>query len=486
VNGRAAAVALALLVGGCAGEDVPLGTDTAVRGRVVDTFLTDRVAITLPRDLTVAPIVALIPGPMPGDFETHAGEGGPDGSFLIPGVPADSAYYLRFDRTHLVTALRTVDLGQMFAGRPDAMRATDAWTQLQVSADQLAPWQSGDELELWATNVGASERNLTQHLLAIPAAGATTLDDTTIAYADLSAPNLIDAEKGDRAILTQLEARRASDGSQYTGLVRVCDLLPFTMVEGEATPTSCSFTEILQDQTVLVQGIKRGRFRTLAPAVHPLAQDGGVELRLYADRFGIRSGGPTLIHLALPSASSDATPGVLSYSDPFPATWGRVVVLQDVVTMSYTLPGGRPLVVALPIAVEMGDQEVDQVRLEPLVGPPRNLRIGDLDAQQSPSGAGTTPELSWSAPVLGLAARYTVDINRLYVRDGATRAILIARFVTTGTSVSVPPNLLKAHETYYLSVQAQMSPAVGQARSLAVPPAAWEGRAQVVSSMFTP
>jgi hypothetical protein len=100
------------------------------------------------------------------------------------------------------------------------------------------------------------------------------------------------------------------------------------------------------------------------------------------------------------------------------------------------------------------------------------------------NGVGPTPTLSWSAPATGTPTRYEVELFRLAASGSATTSTLVARFVTAGTVVHVPPGLLAAG-SYCARVTARTYAtdtfAAAPFRRMNV--GAW---AQVLSGVFTP
>ena len=87
----------------------------------------------------------------------------------------------------------------------------------------------------------------------------------------------------------------------------------------------------------------------------------------------------------------------------------------------------------------------------PVIAPRWN---GVLDALVDQAGVTTTPALSWTAPTVG-GSSYTVSIWRLGTTatvPSTSTATLVASWVTSGTNVRVPPNLLAAGTFYFARI----------------------------------
>ncbi len=98
---------------------------------------------------------------------------------------------------------------------------------------------------------------------------------------------------------------------------------------------------------------------------------------------------------------------------------------------------------------------------------------------------GLTPILKWSAPSIGPANNYAVQIYELSNSGGNTVISFIDAFYTQSKSLRVPAGLLSAGQAYVFLVRAWSIPGVSFAKTPFIN-GPTDGAADVVSGMMQP
>ncbi|RYZ39398.1 MAG: hypothetical protein EOO71_20290, partial [Myxococcaceae bacterium] len=245
----------------------------AIQGASLNHYLTTGNAMaTQGSDLGSSVIQALVEQPN-GTFMTFSGTGAVDGTFSIEGVPS-GLYYLRLGTDYVVTSSRAPDLGRDGQGRPDAIPANTS-TFLAVDFQGLAPWKSGDSIEvfsqgtgLWTSSVSALGPTGTS-----PVVGAHQWAQP-LKYWQMRNAHLVDAASGDVATFHQLS--RKTDGSlpaepfTYSAASRAYSA-PLAIAQGATASMSGMMSVLPQDQALMVD-VRAQAFESLRTAVNPGAQ----------------------------------------------------------------------------------------------------------------------------------------------------------------------------------------------------------------------
>jgi hypothetical protein len=172
------------------------------------------------------------------------------------------------------------------------------------------------------------------------------------------------------------------------------------------------------------------------------------------------SGSPTLLSLWLSGGTTpDPTVGNLTYARPLNTTLWNEWRGIDFTAHTIFIAPGSPAPAALDETVSVG-------RREPMVPPPTTALAPDLSPVQSVqmngvsatgqlTAVGATPTISWTAPATGSATSYAVDVFWLHATAGASTGTRVATWITSGTSVVLPPGLLVPGNTYYARIIAR-------------------------------
>jgi len=443
-------VLVLVLAGACSGD----GSRT-VSGVGVLHYLTDQGEVAVPQDYSAATIEALVPDGA-GGFTAIDGTGRADGTFAIPGVPS-GPYYLRVPDpagavpAFLVTDASTVDLGGYVVGRPDAAGPASP-TDQELQLDGPAPWHGGDLLEWYSSNASAYLFGMAAIATAgAPTPGATSADLTV--RLDLpQRARLVQASRGDTVYVSQLSAR-ASGTMPYQALIGAVRVDDAEEVEGlGASPPVAGTLTAPPDAAPLHVDWHRTEFRALFPAG---ASPGGslgitAEPGAYAHEPANR-GEPDLAIVVDNGAGGDVDLPDLTYGDPYPASWDRVIEVR------YGTGTG-----VAPDAYYYDRRQLSSVAADPvvapLIGPPTALAVdGD--------------HVSWGPPALGAADRYWVRVSAV---DATTHVALdVLYLTTTATSCDLPPEAFAGGGDFYVSVFAEAGaagtiPAAGSAGASAV------------------
>jgi hypothetical protein len=396
------------------------------------------------------------------DGAAHAGLGTADGRFTIPGVP-QGTYWVGFgDGLQIATSARSIDVGSAILGRRGATYARKPAT-LRIDAQNLRPWMESDWLQLYSADVGLAALDVGDGFDSNtpPAVGVTSLQGYDLSVA--RGTPLLDAQKGDRALLTQMSLfGPPAMALWYHSVTRALALPPVTMAEGQTTPVAGAFVEVAQDQALSLSWL-RPDYAAHASEIFPGAQPGWAYLKVFTgpalESYGDFGGAPNVAYLNF--APGDGVASVsLQHGNPYPRQWALGASLTFPVTQELALPGLRPAQATGQIAVSGLMAEMSTVGLR--LSPPRALQINGADAVASATaGAGLTPTLSWTAPAVGSADAYSVHLSRL-VPDGqgGTRIEQLAVLRTAGTSAALPPGLLQQGQTYFAYVKAISQPGV--------------------------
>lgn len=438
----------------------PVATRT-VTGVMMHRHVTPDGEVAVPVDLTGAAIAALVPP----SFEVHPGAGDASGTFSIPAVPT-GVYYLQVDGLYVVTSRDEVDLSYAVLGRTDAVPATIQPTDLVLDLDNLAPWQFGDELQMFSAGSGTVAFSMQNRASSgLPEEGNTALAGFTYDVSAAAHPFLVDGDAGDQLYVTQLAL--ADDGvNLYRRLARVFAPDPFTMTDGQASSLSGSFADVAETDTFAAEW-DRPAFDAALRAGAPIEETASYPtLTLHtlpaAAEHGFYHSSADIVQLA-PGWTDDtsAVQASWDFGDPFPAAWTRLVS-AGLLTYRYRgVAGAEPRPLYSSIGVNLPRSAVSaETAIAPVVGPVRSPRVAGHDAFESIDGIGTSPVVSWEPPGLGTATSYLLAVIMLVDEEGFTRTYRVASLWTTDTSVTIPPGILAPGGTYVFSIYALHAPGV--------------------------
>ncbi|QDF08423.1 ABC transporter substrate-binding protein [Myxococcus xanthus] len=498
-------ISLGLLVGmtgvGCAGLDeaeavdssvstdatsqVAQGLVTHVTGTSPVTFVATSGNETKPYDQSATSVVAYMRDSTTGAFTAYPGTGSADGTISVPNVPS-GRIYLKLGSRYLVSTGRAFDLGSTEWGRDGTFASLP--TPVMVSATGLSPWQPGDFLDMYSLNPGAFGY-IDGSATGRPLAGATSLSGLSFDYANMLNPVLLDSSRGDVFSLAQMRLQTSANGVPYRAMHKVLDT-SMTQVEGQPVTVSGTFTQPVATGTFAVDW-RRSAFEAIRTQVNPDAVSTYNEIWMSARPAALSSalasisGPPLLVKLNPDTQRTDIVTGSMTYNNPLPATWQKVAFAVAGFTKSYALGTATPYTMSVDIRVEQEASAFTAAPVQPLVGPVQAPQVNTRGAFQNLTGVGSDASLRWSKPLVGTATNYVVNIYRLGASNGSTTATRVAVLHTDLQSVYLPPDVLRAGQTYFAEIQSWYQPGSNLATSpfkRSLP----RGRASVLTGMFSP
>lgn len=434
-----------------------------VLGKLIDTHITETSDLQNPLGASEYEVAALVAMP-DGTTKEIQGEISNDGTFRIPAVP-ELPYDLRFIEFYgtgalpprfIMDAPRNVDLGRIYAGRPDAAEATIDPTEIVLTATGLEPWADGDDLEIFSLGAGAAGSLVPTNLM-FPEAAATALNKYSVDTYALVSPKLVDGSAGDHAVTTQLSTH-SDFTATYRSVKKVFAMPSFTQTDGGSVNVSGAFMDVPEKQLDIA--FNEDAFLALAPNVHALAEYSGRDVRVVAEPGGARAtSSPTPTLLALKSGQKQALPSPFVYGNPFGETYAEVISAGYVYSMTHTTTEGIPKQGAVAIGVSGTAADLANP-VAPLLSPPLDIRINGQPTTDTLTGVGKTPTISWSAPSIGAPAVYIVALRRLDPGGATTKTM--ALFSTKATEMRMPEGLIDFGYSYYvrISVRSEFDPAV--------------------------
>lgn len=437
----------------------PANTRT-VSGSQIVTYLAPTIVRNVPRDLSTAAVAALSPlGD--GGYDVLPGTGLANGTFEIPNVP-NGTYYLRIGNHYVEATGSVVDLGYLQLGRQDKVAATPG-TRLRLQASNMAPWTANDSLEFFSPEADYWWFNLETDpaVTGIPDAGDTSVDlsfDLTQNVQQLD-NNLIEGNKGDTSTLEQLQQRVSDAGFSYLAVTRIFEP-SVTTTQGQTTTVMGSFTDVSSTNT-LSTTIKRGNlgselakmpagYSSLFSYFGVVGQSGGLE----DGQYGASA---DFVFRYMAPSGADLVTGGMNYGVPLSGKWGVYAAMGTFGSVGLSLGNGKqPANINTNVASHYDAAAVNGGSTELAIGIPQALQVNGLDASQAQTGVGLTPVLSWSAPAVGTATKYSVFVYRLYDDPALARTQkqVVARMTVTSPRFQLPPGILQAGEKYAFTVSA--------------------------------
>lgn len=398
-----------------------------------------------PHALSAASIRALVEAKEEGTFHSFVGVGHDDGTFEIPDVP-EGPYWLAIDDTYRLTTSRTPILGMERCGRADAPTAT-AGVEVNGKFSGLEVWDSDDFLYWSSSDLEA--------LGGFIYGGVVGAGDTEIKGELTWYGGLADASKGDVFQATQAAVRQSAGGLIYRVATRSQTFSGLSMTDGQSiavqgalapmedaiTPIEWALTDFLSRLTEASPGVEFDPFATGLGLFARKAAPFCGELPLIEISVSEQIGQPAddidlgpVAHGALPGWSQELfvrvaartevlAPGATEPSDVVNWMWARIV------------PGPGAIV--------------------PVLSPVLDLRVNGQDGYVPATAVGESPLLSWAPPAVGSAAWYSVRLVRVHAEGTMTMVDPPTHlFITSETSVRLPPGILLPGEGYVFRVEA--------------------------------
>jgi len=458
-----------LLVVGCGDNRAPMLPDASIledgpQTRTItlsaqQRFVTANGDVVVPYDLTGEPISVLVPP----TFTEILGSGDAQGMASIAGVP-DGTFYLDVGVNYEVTSRSSIDLSDTRLGRATVEPATPG-TLITFNVSGLSPWQDGDELQLFAPNSGLIAFNMQRASATAPLLGATSLSGFQYDLYRAAYRALVDAAAGDVVTLAQLAIKYVG-ATPFRTIAERFTAPPFTIAAGGRSTLTGAFSSIAQDQTLAVSWDRQEFDRALRSATptegtysYPLlalqALPDAATRGFYHPAPDIAAYEPGYV-----ADTSLLTTTGLTYGDPFPSTWTRIVTVRYYVYRFIALGNAQPLAAFGYLDDDRKLSAVANTTITPSLGPILSPTVNGLDAYTNQTGVGTQPKLAWTPPSIGAPSRYIVIVSRVYDNAGRTAEQLLASVQTSEPNVVMPPDILQPGNSYMFRIVAETMPSL--------------------------
>ena len=375
-------------------------------------------------------------------------------AFDVPVVAGDTTYDIGLQLTNglpvyivggsTTPAFDTFQFGRFgtFATQP---------TPVDVTLTGLLPWGAADNIEIMSTNSGSVFYQPYLQFATAPAVGDTAITDQTFDWHASSRQRpLIDASAGDHTIVYQLSTA-GSGADTYAAIAAVGSDDTFTLHDGSAATLDVALAAVTQDQTLAVHW-QRSQFEALRTQVGSGAVDfqNGLFISAlpFAAEHGFYNNAPDILEFFPPISGSD-TDETWSYADPFTTVGGAKLDEFCISNYRFVVPVTAPHATRPEglIVGYLSDRPVPQLQVDGTIAPDisaaQDVMIEGQPLVDGVSGVGLTPTVSWSAPSLGTATGYAIEVWQAENKGGTTSLSELAAFLTTQTSLRIPPGVVQ-------------------------------------------
>ncbi len=344
--------------------------------------------------------------------------------------------------TGLWTKANHIDLQYGFEGRPDAAYPS---SQLLITynVSGLNPTSTSDWIEEFSWDAFSSGSRL---LSQVPAGSTTTT--YTLPWNGA----LPDASKGDKTYFSQ-----ASPVSVGSGTFRVITAstggMPLTL-SGSNETVDLAMSPAGLDSSFRAN-VKDSEFAALVPGLGANATDAG------ANVFEVDAGpgtwqGAYLAKYTGPVITADQDFGDVSFGDPYPNDWNKIVVFMHSAKTPIQVDG-KNFTLSPSVYYSSTDLPTASAPIRPNVGPVGSPKINNLDLTAPQASVGLNPTISWTAPAFGKADYYWVDLVGVRAPFSALVVDFVHTYVTKTTSITLPTGL-QAGNTYVVWIHAIYDP----------------------------
>jgi hypothetical protein len=407
------------------------------------TRVLDKATRRAPLDLSSEILAAVVPNGA-GGFDRIDGRGFSDGTGSIAHVPAGFFWFDLDENTFIWTSASNLDVSlASLLGRADLGDLFPNPSALSLSISGLNPWQTTDQLQWRVTNAGFGGDG--NRFEPGPSTGATTFAVSLAPFFDQ-----LDASKGDQQVINQL-VTHAVGGWQFLTLDKAFGPVPISVPD--ATPVSINAAMSDPPRSSVRANFGSG-FQSLVTAINPraVAFSTGIELRVepgptpHEPSFS----GPQLAVFDLLSTglgvlTSDLDLGDVCYGNPYDSSWPVFFHYLNNVSVPYAPPGLPAAQIVAGVEGYTTNLPTATSPLQPIVGPPVNLRINGVDFFQDQTAVGLMPTLQYG-------------IGFCFFLSHPNASMCNGFLITNTTTVTVPPGVLLAGKQYFVRVTAISQP----------------------------
>lgn len=452
--------------GSCRGCWQPSRT---VHGKQIVTYVSENGSDPRPEDYSNQTIAAHLPG-AGGTEYVFPGSGNADGTYVIPNVPG-CGVWIQVGTTYTWSGNADVDTSYTYQGRRNAVLAGPGTTfTFQISG--MVPWTQNDWFEFFIPQLGWYQGGF----WGIMGDNQPPVPDLATSYTwPLGAEGfaLPDASQGDVIYFTQLPTKMLADGSLLRTADKTLRVDNFTAQNGVDNPLPVNLTDTVGAVLSAHFDWRRSSY-AFAADLHPSSVQAGdpsnlvfiepdvVALITFPGQANIGSSAELALFQP-PFGTADVPPIDLSFTNPYPASWGIdvwaglqwVVPLHDRVGNSF-----------YGIEIVLGTQPLALSGTNPLaarLGPVKNARVDGQSAFGPIASTSLTPTISWDPPALGTPQRYSVVVQAMS-DPKLKRGRSVATFVIPAAagasgpalrSVTLVPGVLQAGTDYYFRIEAE-------------------------------
>jgi hypothetical protein len=350
------------------------------------------------------------------------------------------------------------DLGFPVLGSGNNLEALTAPTRLGLSLTGLQAWSPADELVMFSADAGERFRYLDGWLDPPVDIGASALQGV-LDYSRASERYLI--RRGDETWFFQL-AYVPGQVFQTHALARFLRTTTLMQRDGQGSQVTGDMTGA-DSRTFPLTWMDDAFLAASAQAGPPLGTPRRyvtLEALPGVATHGRYDTGAPLVELSTDDLVAPQ-PMAVPYADPFPASWGRAIVASIWRSTPIPAPGLKsPLFLDVGVSVYGALDAFPGGQVTPLVGPPREPRVNGQPAVAGASSVGTSPLVSWTAPALGHADCYTIEVRRVEADDTGSSTTFVATLYTAREEARLPPQLLEPGRQYILFIGAFADPGV--------------------------
>lgn len=425
---------------GSATQTFTLTPNGIINGTVIDHHVTTGGLVDAPQDLSAVTVEVLFPNGQ-GGYNTLHGTGDSSGNFSIPNVPPGS-FWLHLPRTsngttandYIWTNSSDIDAGALALGRPGAISESSGVT---VHASGITATPGATDTMQWVSPDAPA--------YGYPPTGVTNPYAATFPQSG----NLIDSTKGDRAYLIHYK----NNGS---GVYSILEDIEYTNItETDGTPLSITGTMKAINGLTTDPNIKITQFDAIYAG---LTDSPTVNKSFYIGDNGYNgtegtAGGALLIKSDISSLNTDTDFGSLAYGTVTPSGT-PFFAFQDQGTRTYTV-GSNTFNFGVGSEILNNTIPVSASPVIPVVGRPSSALVNGADFFTNQTLSTTAPQISWSAPSIGTAQYYqlqVVDLSDSIVSPPTWN------FYTQSFSVTLPSGLLQKNKSYIFMLTAVYSP----------------------------